>query len=144
MCLSYWKNKAEYDSNIQRSWIFTPPFSPGITGGVILHDWSSQKRVVLRDGNCALGYASVDTNIIIGFWLRAWSLWGFLGGADAKESTCNAGDWILIPVSEDPLENGMASCSSILAWRIPWTEEPGGLQFMGLQRVKRNWESELS
>ena len=36
---------------------------------------------------------------------------------------------------EDPLEKGMASNSSILAWRIPWTEEPGGLQSMGLQRV---------
>ena len=36
---------------------------------------------------------------------------------------------------EDPLEEGMATYSSILAWRIPWTEETGGLQSMGLQRV---------
>ena len=36
---------------------------------------------------------------------------------------------------EDPLEEGMAAHSSILAWRIPWTEEPGGLQSMGSQRV---------
>ena len=36
---------------------------------------------------------------------------------------------------EDPLENGMATPSSILAWRIPWTEEAGGLQCMGLKRV---------
>ena len=36
---------------------------------------------------------------------------------------------------EDPLEKGMATHSSILAWRIPWTEEPGGLQSMGSQRV---------
>ena len=36
---------------------------------------------------------------------------------------------------EDPLGEGMASCSSILAWRIPWTEEPGGLQSIELQRV---------
>ena len=35
---------------------------------------------------------------------------------------------------EDPLEEGMATHSSILAWRIPWTEEPGGLQSMGLQK----------
>ena len=39
---------------------------------------------------------------------------------------------------EDPLEEGMATHSSMLAWRIPWTEEPGGLQSMGLQTVKRN------
>ena len=36
---------------------------------------------------------------------------------------------------KDPLEKGMAMHSSILAWRIPWTEEPGGLQSIGLQRV---------
>ena len=36
---------------------------------------------------------------------------------------------------EDPLEEGMATHSDILAWRIPWTEEPGGLQSIGLQRV---------
>ena len=37
---------------------------------------------------------------------------------------------------EDPLEEGMAIHSSSVAWRIPWTEEPGGLQSMGLQRVR--------
>ena len=42
---------------------------------------------------------------------------------------------------EDPLEKGMATHSSILAWRIPWIEEPGGLQSVGLQRVAYNWES---
>ena len=44
---------------------------------------------------------------------------------------------------EDALEEGMAIHSSILAWRIPWTEEPGGLQSIGLQRVGHNW-SQLS
>ena len=39
---------------------------------------------------------------------------------------------------EDPLENEMASHSSILAWRIPWTEEPGRLQSMGSQRIRHN------
>ena len=39
---------------------------------------------------------------------------------------------------EDPLEKGLATHSSILAWEIPWTEEPGGLQFMGLQKVKQD------
>ena len=40
---------------------------------------------------------------------------------------------------EDPLEVGMATQSSILAWRIPWTEEPDGLQPIGLQRVRHDW-----
>ena len=55
----------------------------------------------------------------------------------SKESTCNAGaegDAGLIPGWEDPLEEGMATHSSILAWRILWTEEPGGLQSIELQR----------
>ena len=39
---------------------------------------------------------------------------------------------------EDPLEEGMAMYSSILAWRIPWTEEPGGLKSMGWQKVGHN------
>ena len=39
---------------------------------------------------------------------------------------------------EDPLEKGIATHSSILAWRIPWTEEPGGLQSTGSQRVRYN------
>ena len=43
-------------------------------------------------------------------------------------------DMSSIPGLEAPLEEGMAAHSSILAWRIPWTEEPGGLQFIGWQR----------
>ena len=39
---------------------------------------------------------------------------------------------------KDSLQKGMATHSSILAWRIPWTEEPGGLQFIGSQRVRHN------
>ena len=45
---------------------------------------------------------------------------------------------------EDPLEKEMATHSSILAWRISWMEEPGGLQSMGLQRVGHDWETSLS
>ena len=56
---------------------------------------------------------------------------------DDKESTCNAGDLGLIPGLGYPLQEGMAAHSSILAWRIPWTEKAGGLQSMGLQRVRR-------
>ena len=43
--------------------------------------------------------------------------------------------WVQWLGQEDPLEKGMVTHSSILAWGIPWTEEPGGLQSMGLQRV---------
>ena len=60
---------------------------------------------------------------------------GLPGGSDGRGSACSAGDTGLIPRSGRPLEKGMATHSSILAWRIPWTEEPGGLQAMGLQKV---------
>ena len=43
---------------------------------------------------------------------------------------------------EDSLEEEIATYSSILAWKTPWTEEPGGLQFMELQRVEHNWATE--
>ena len=46
--------------------------------------------------------------------------------------------WVQSLGQEYPLEKGMATHSSILAWRIPWTEEPGGLQSMGSQRVRHN------
>ena len=64
---------------------------------------------------------------------------GFPGGLDGKESACNAGDLCSIPVLGGSLEKGMSAHSSSLAWRIPWTEQPGGLQSMGLQRVGHNW-----
>ena len=55
-----------------------------------------------------------------------------------KNPPANAGDKrdaVRSLGQEDPLEEGMASHSSVLAWRIPWTEEPGGLQSPGSQRV---------
>ena len=59
----------------------------------------------------------------------------FLGGSDGKASACNAGDTGSIPGREVPLEKEMATHSSTLAWKIPWTEEPGRLQSVGSQRV---------
>ena len=52
---------------------------------------------------------------------------GFSGGSEGKESACNAGDLGLIHGLEDPLEEKMATHSSIFNCKIPWTEEPGGL-----------------
>ena len=46
--------------------------------------------------------------------------------------------WVRTLGWEDPLEKGMATHSSVLVWRIPWTEEPGRLQSMGSQRVRHN------
>ena len=61
--------------------------------------------------------------------------WGFPGDSDGKESACNVGDGIPSLGREDLLEKGMATYSSVLAWRILWAGEPGRLQSTGSQRV---------
>ena len=58
-----------------------------------------------------------------------------------KNPPAKAGDVIEVARylgREDPLEKGMVTHSSILAWRIPWTEEPGGIPSIGLQRVRHD------
>ena len=62
------------------------------------------------------------------------TFWGFPGGSDNKESSCNVGHLGLIPGFQRSPGEGNGTHFSIVAWRIPWTEEPGRLQSMGLQR----------
>ena len=63
--------------------------------------------------------------------------WGFPGSSEGEESACNIGDLGSIPGSGRSPEEGNGNSSS-LAWEIPWTEEPGGLQSLGSQRVGHN------
>ena len=75
-------------------------------------------------------------------WADCWrfgqssNIMGFPGGTSGKESTCQ---WRRFWGWEDPLQEEMTTYSSILAWEIPWTEEPGKLQSMGSQRVRGSW-----
>ena len=87
---------------------------------------------------------------------------GFPVAQRVKRLPDNAGDPVQSLGREDPLEREMATCSSILAWEVPWTEEPGGLQSMGLQKsltrlsgettkltndnnnVKKSWKQEVT
>ena len=79
------------------------------------------------------------------FWLRKdlpLCRTCFPGGASGKQCACQCRrheTQVRSLSQEDPLEEGMATHSSILAWRIPWTEEPGGLQSTGLHRVRHAW-----
>ena len=78
------------------------------------------------------------------FTIHIWYISGsFPGGKNGKEPTCQCRGHKrhggLIPGSEDPLEESMATHSSILAWRIPWTEEPDGLQCTRSWRVGYTW-----
>ena len=64
---------------------------------------------------------------------------GFTGGQMVKNLPAMPETWVLSQGWEDPLKKGMATHSSILAWIILWTEEPGRLQSMGSQRVRHDW-----
>ena len=69
---------------------------------------------------------------------------GFPVGSAVKDSLAMQEMWVQSLGWEDPLEKGKATNSSILAWRIPWMEEPGGLQSTGSQRVGHEWATSLS
>ena len=66
---------------------------------------------------------------------RYTSTWASLVAQRVKNLPAMWETWVQSLGWEDPLEEGVATHSSILAWRIPWTEEPGGLQSMGSHRV---------
>ena len=73
-------------------------------------------------------------------WLLVPAVWASQEAHD-KEPACSvgdAGDWVQSLGREEPLGEEMAPHSSILAWEILWTEEPGGLQSMGSQRVRHD------
>ena len=69
--------------------------------------------------------------------------WGFPDGTSGKNLPANVGNirdpWVWSLGWEDPMNEGMATHSSILAWRIPWIEEPGGIRSIGSQRVGYDW-----
>ena len=68
-------------------------------------------------------------------WIPTPASLGFPGGSDGKESPAIQETWVRSLGREDPLGEAMATHCSILAWRIPRTAEPGGLQSMGSQRA---------
>ena len=68
-----------------------------------------------------------------------YNIWGFPSSLAVKNLPATQKPqetWVQFLGGEDPLEESMATHSSNIAWRIPWTEEPGGLPSIGLQRVK--------
>ena len=68
-----------------------------------------------------------------------WPLWASLVAQTVKNQPAIQETQVWSLSWEDPLKKGMTTHSSILAWEMPWTERPGGLQCMGLQRVGHNW-----
>ena len=107
----------------RRHWHPSPVLLPGKSHG--------QRSLV---GYSPWGHKELDTTDQLYLPLKP----GFPGGSDGKEFACSVGDLSLTPGWEDPLEKGVATHCGILAWSIPWTEEPGGSQSMGLQTVRYN------
>ena len=107
----------------------------------------------VKPGNVCLGYFHPCDHayVILGIWFVGFDLcyfgdllylfyfWDFPGGSDCKESSYNAGDQGSIPRLRRSPENVVATHSSILAWKTPWTKEPGRLQSKKSQRVRHDW-----
>ena len=85
------------------------------------------------------GYYSKWLGRLGGISARGHTIWAFLVAQTVENLPAMRETWVQPLGQEDPLEKRMATHSSILAWRIPWTEEPGGSQFMGSQRVEYDW-----
>ena len=83
-------------------------------------------------------YWSIVISTLFLFYLFIYLFFGFPGVSDSKVSAYNARDPGLIPGSGRSPGEQMATHSSILAWEIPWMEEPGRLQSMGSQRVRHD------
>ena len=101
--------------------------------------WSSQNV------NCGCkAQRSQEEKTWKALWVRSRILTGLPCGSDSEASAYPAGDPSSVHLGlEDPLEMAMTTHSSILAWKIPWTEEPGRLQSMGSQRVRHDWVTSL-
>ena len=89
--------------------------------------WTGEEKAMLGLGHCCI-------------WVRICLEHNFPGGSVHKNPPAMLETRVWSLGLEDPLEKGMAAHSSILAWRIPWTEEPGGLQSMGLQKSDTTWQ----
>ena len=139
---------------LTRSW--WGGISKGLVGKGWFENWTlKDKQVFGHKGSIFVRlYPLWSIFIVISFELleygKKWGLesskrhWKVLyiclpGDSDGKESACSAGGPGLIPHQQDSLEKGMAAHSSILSWRIPWTEEPGRLRSLVSQRVRHGW-----
>jgi len=94
----------------------------------------------LEHNNCSINtLINIMCNIVLYINILLSLLWGFPGSSAVKNPTAMQETGVSSLDQEDPVEKGMATRSNILAWRIPWTEESGGLQSIGLYRVGNNW-----
>ena len=108
------------ESPWRREWLRTPVFLPGESHGqrnLAGYSPRCQKELDATNTSTSTCWASLVAQMV----KKLRAMW---------DTQVQSQDW------EDPLEKECTTHSSILAWQIPWTEEPGGLQFMGSQRVR--------
>ena len=116
-----------YSLGDQKEWDTTEQLSTGI-------------YLVVTDARCPMVSALISAEILsASFGGSSWSTSGAFPRGSIKNLPAVLEIWVWFLGGEDPLEKGLATYSSILAWRIPWTEEPGTLQSMGSQRVGPEW-----
>jgi len=110
-------------------------------GALEEHKWRAMQRYCFRqdDGRCEVQ----RTDLNLGSWHLVGPMTCFLDGSDGKESACNVRDPDSIHGWGRSPGGNMVTHSSILAWRIPWTEELGGLQSIGSERVRHNWATNM-
>ena len=103
--------------------------------------WSlDQEDPLEKVNNYPLKHSCLENSIDRGIYIHAQLyFWASLVTQNVKNPPATHETQVLSLGQEDPLQKGVATHSSIPSWRIPWTEEPGGLQSMGLQRVRNDW-----
>ena len=114
-----------------------PQFRPQLISHPREQGWTSGSHCVLPfslGSQCGKAYCSVPKNKVV-LLVQPYSCLGFSCGSVAKTREM----WVQSLGQEDPLEEEMATHSNIPAWDIPHTEEPGGLQSMGSQRLRHDW-----
>ena len=117
------------------------PYGPAVPllGFLSEDENTSWKRYTNRYVHCSIIYNGQDNGSNQGFmhgWVDKDVI--YIKHLPTMQET-----WVQSLGWEDPLEKGMATHSSTLAWKIPWTEKPGRLQFMGSQRVGHDWATSL-
>ena len=108
-----------------------------LPGKPMILDAHSQKHWRIKHKHIHVHSHTTEQSTMKQFCLELYYV--FPDSSVGKESACNAGKQVESRGREDPPQKEMATHSSILAWRIPRTEEPSGLQFMGSQKVGHNW-----